>query len=309
MYSFRIRFTLPASIRLGIEDRTWEMAPDVSLRALGDELPINEASRLALHGAGFDTREGAEAGGARWRDALQAGFARNGVGVDFGERTARGIATAAGLKMRSEEQGCRVLNDEPGLSVFATEPTPKFVHVSASAVKIPSVDRTVRAINVAYALGPHHTPRQSLAYDLYSASFFATVADARLLMLMMAVETLLDPADRPEKVRAHVQSLIDQTKAAGLPKQEKESILGSMQWLFQDSVSRAGQKLAATLEGRTYMDLPPEKFFKKCYTLRSRLAHGDVPRPSFEEVNMMNGPLEQFVGQLLCPKLLEAVPD
>lgn len=128
-------------------------------------------------------------------------------------------------------------------------------------------------------------------------------------MLMMAVETLLDPADRPEKVQAHVQSLIDQTKAADLPEQEKESILGSLKSLFQDSVSRAGQKLAATLEGRTYMDLPPEKFFKKCYTLRSRLAHGDVPRPSFEEVNMMNGPLEQCVGHLLCPKLLEAVPD
>lgn len=309
MYAFRIRFVLPDSIRLGIEDHRCDIALNVSLRAVSDDLPIKEVSRLALHGAGFDTQEQAEDEGTRWRDALEACFARIGVGVDFGERTAGGVATEAGLQMLSEEHGFRVLNDEPGLSTFAEEPTPRFVTVSAEGMKFPSTDRMIRAIATAYNLGPHHTPAESLAFDLYSASFFTTVADARFLMLMMAVETLLSPENRPPKVAAHVRSLIEQTEAADLPADEKVSLLGSMQWLRQESIGRAGRRLASSLEGRAYMELPPTQFFSRCYETRSRLAHGAVPRPTFEEVNALAGPLELFVGHLLCPKLLEAIPD
>ena len=128
-------------------------------------------------------------------------------------------------------------------------------------------------------------------------------------MLMMAVETLLVPTDRPSEVQAHVRALIEQTEAAELPTSEKASLLGSLRWLLHESISQAGRKLASSLEGRTYMDLPPSKFFNRCYELRSRLVHGAMPRPSFEEVNTVTGPLEQFVGHLLCPKLLAAVPD
>ena len=137
MYAFRIRFTLPDSIRLGIEDRRWDVVPSVSLRAVGDGLPIREAAQLALHGKSFESQEEAEIEGRHWRDALEGGSARIGVGVDFGERTARGAATEAGLKMLSDEHGGRFLNDDPGLSVFVEEPLARFVSVSAQAVKAP----------------------------------------------------------------------------------------------------------------------------------------------------------------------------
>ncbi|MGH3004423.1 MAG: hypothetical protein ACRDOS_00665 [Gaiellaceae bacterium] len=46
------------------------------------------------------------------------------------------------------------------------------------------------------------TEQQQLAFDLYSASFSEESADARFL-LMMAVETLLEPQKRSEAVAAH----------------------------------------------------------------------------------------------------------
>src|SRR5215207_4341102 len=66
--------------------------------------------------------------------------------------------------------------------------------------------------------------REHLAFDLYSASFFQPSADARFLMLMMALETLLDPQPRPQSVQDHVTQLLDWTKGAALPEAERASI-------------------------------------------------------------------------------------
>lgn len=52
---------------------------------------------------------------------------------------------------------------------------------------------------------------ERLAFDLYSGSFFQPSADARLLMLTMAVETLLDFQPRSEAARAHVTALMEAT--------------------------------------------------------------------------------------------------
>ena len=49
----------------------------------------------------------------------------------------------------------------------------------------------------------------NLSFDLYSAPGFQSSTDARLIMLVMAVETLLDLKPRPESSRAHVEHLMN----------------------------------------------------------------------------------------------------
>lgn len=104
-------------------------------------------------------------------------------------------------------------------------------------------------------------------------------------MLMMAVETLIEPAPRPDAVRAHVERVIALTKQADLPEVEKDSVVGSLRWLLNETICQAGRRLAESLKGRAYMEQTPAKFFTSCYELRSRLVHGYYPRPAFEEVN------------------------
>jgi hypothetical protein len=70
-------------------------------------------------------------------------------------------------------------------------------------------------------------------------------------MLMMASETLLVPADRHTEVRAHVSELIEQTETSNLPASEKASVIGSLRWLLQESISQAGRKLASSLDTDT----------------------------------------------------------
>jgi hypothetical protein len=149
----------------------------------------------------------------------------------------------------------------------------------------------------------------SLAFDLYSASTFQPSADARFVMLVMAVETLLDPKPRPESSLAHVEHLIGLTEAADLPDSERASLLSSLKWLRFQSIGQAGKTLAATLGERTYLDMTPPKFFAHCYDLRSRLVHGAALRPERREVDVAAAHLELFVSHVLSSELLDTVPD
>ena len=55
------------------------------------------------------------------------------------------------------------------------------------------------------------------------------------------------------------------------------------------------------------MGLDARKFFKVCYEIRSRLVHGQAPRPTRDEVGAVAAHLENFVGDLLSGPLLELV--
>jgi hypothetical protein len=225
-YGFRIRFRLPDSVRLGIGEVNWELASGVWMRSL---VKINPSRRHQP-----------------WHC---------GVGADFGEQSPRSYLSEAGMRWLEHQNGSpRVLNDEPGLSVFSLHPPPTFVGGSAALTKSPNEAKTKAAITLAFASGPHHTPAQRLAFDLYSASFFQPAADARLLMLMMAIETMLDPQDRDEATSAHVRELLSLTREADLPDSQKQSLLGSLEWMLQESISQSGRRLAASLTGRTYMN-------------------------------------------------------
>lgn len=103
---------------------------------------------------------------------------------------------------------------------------------------------------------------------------------------------------------AHVEQLIAATKASQLEPQEIESLVGHLRGLRNQSISQSGRILAGYLGSRSYMDKAPSEFFTHCYRLRSSLVHGEVPRPSREEVGRAAASMQQFVGDLISRELL-----
>ena len=152
------------------------------------------------------------------------------------------------------------------------------------------------------------------AFGLYSGSFNnGGNADSRYMLLFMALETLISRQKRPDDVQAHVNTLIEATKAAKLDATVQESLQGALRDLKLESISQAGQRLAATLGDRQYMNEPdepedPVTFFKRCYSLRNKLAHGKYPRPSREVVDRRAAALEVFMADLLAGPLLGIDP-
>jgi hypothetical protein len=313
-FCFRIRFHLGQRVRIGSPETrllltTSDDAEEVALQATETDTALKDATSLALRGHGYDNEPRAAAEAERWRGLLQKAFARVNVGADFGDRAAKGYFTKFGLQFLEERTGQRMLNDVHGTLVFECEPPPLFAGTNLTYFKSVQPERLTKALTAAIELGAVMSEGDQLAYDLYSASFSESSADARFALLMMAVETMIVLEPRPPAVREHIEELVAATKHADLTQAQIDSIVGSLSWLSNESISQGGRRLASRLGDRAYMDESPTRFFTECYDLRGKLFHGYAPRPSRSEVDSRAGSLELFVRDLLSIELLDRMPD
>lgn len=313
-FGFRVRFRLGPRLRIASTETTLLFTPrregeEVVLQGADVTKPINENAELLVYGKPYASEAEATQAGTEWVRIIKTAFVRVNLGADFGERSPKGFFTKHGLKWLEERSGGRsVVNDVHGLQVYE-EPRPYFARMDVTPVKGVQDERLLKAMAVAVQLGAVMPERDQLAYDLYSAATAESSADARFALLMMAVETMLDLEPRSEEVRAHVDRLIAETEASDLRENETRSIVGSLRWLYDESIGQAGRKLASRLGNREYMGEPAKRFFTNSYTLRSRLIHGEYPRPDRSEVDGRAGSLELFVRDLLSLDLLDRIPD
>jgi hypothetical protein len=308
-HAFRVRFRLGRRVRIHSDSDELTLADEatggesLTLRPR-DRVGFADADDLVLTGEAYEGEEAAEEAARRWVARLQSAFARLNIGADFGGRAPTGGFTDAGLRWLEETTGeGRVLNDVHGVMVFESAPPPKFAATGVAAVVGKPGERVVKMVQAAARLNIVMTEREQLAYDLYSASFSESSADARFVMLMMAAETLIESQPRSEAVAEHVRELIAATKTSSLGRDEIESIVGSLTWLYGESIGQAGRRLAQSLGDRRYADEEPPRFFTRCYDLRSKLVHGHHPRPDRGEVDQRAAALEVFVSDLLAGRL------
>jgi len=271
-YSFRIRFHLPDEYRVGINEPELiignYLGSDIVLRSNQADTPINESPTLILRGDNYASVEEAWNAGLHCKDVLTLAFAQNHIGADFGDRTPRSAFTNAGLERLKE--------------------------------------RLMETLKLAFEHNSNLSDQQRLAFDLFGTSFFQKSIDARFLMLMVAVETLLEQSMRSKEVQKHVKELIHLTKVSSvMSSNERNSIIGSLQSLNKESIGQAGRKLVKCLGNRTYGGQKPHTFFTTCYEIRSKLVHGYVPRPTRDDIASICVSLESFVGDMISYPLLD----
>ena len=193
-----------------------------------------------------------------------------------------------------------MLNDLPGLVTFASEPAPGFVRMGPFTV-IGGTGQEFFAIALPAAFTHSLPERLRLAFEFFSGSFFEPSPDGQLLMLTTAIETMLDLQPRPAEAQELVGHLLALTQqATSISEHERASLVGSLRWLMNESISQAGRKFARRLlHGRSYMDMTPDAFFRHCYDLRSALAHGRARESTRKEVRRVVGLLQFFVADLI----------
>jgi hypothetical protein len=279
----------------------------VVLRAIGSEgETLGNATVVGLFGTGYPTEVEARRAADRCRTVLERSFAAVGIAADFGDRTPTGINISTHLLTALSEaaDGHPVMPERHSLVVFEeTNKFPVFISMGARGYASPQRDTLMRAITSDLAAEPL-TPAHRLAFELHAASFGSGIADARFMLLMMALETLIDQARRSADVRQHVEWLISETRKSTLDEEERRSLEGSLRWLYVESISQAGRRLVESLGDRMYESMTPVKFFTRCYDMRSKLAHGHVPRPTQEEVGLLAASLQVLVGQLIAGREL-----
>jgi len=207
-FSFRHRIELHEPQSLPVSECELVLADTgesrVVLVSRGRDTDIYQTQHLELLGSGYESEVEAHRAGEGWRSILQRVFAANRVGADVGDRAPEGGLIPAGREA-IEEKGrdlgheIQALTDKHGLIVFQSDPTPVFIGMTGTGYAPVSADRFTRALNAPASRTPT-TSRERTAYDLFAASFRRSIgAEARLLLLMTAVEVLMD--QRPEERR------------------------------------------------------------------------------------------------------------
>ena len=257
-YSFRVRFTRSPTDTIECTESEVVLpftggGATLSLRNKKSDEPIKEAEHLALIGLGYASSLEAHNAGTFFETVIMVALARVRVGADFGYRAAKGLFTTEGLKWLEQQHGQRVLNDAHGLMVYATEPKPRFALSQAKMLRGASRDSFLAAFEAATHAKPSFSERERLAFSLFNASFFQPTADSRFLLLVMAVEALIEPFPRSQESQDHVKSLIAATQIAPISPADRDSMLGTLRWLKKESINQAGKRLVASrLSGRHY---------------------------------------------------------
>jgi len=310
-YCFRLRFRV-GRVRIESTDTVLALTdPDthpeiVRLAAADTDQPLNATQEYQVTGRSYATEEAASLAAKRWQGVIEKTFARNKIGADFGRTAPTQWLSPELLAQHEAEQGTTVIQDRLGATVFEGEPEPRFLkwtledyrgrypaHLQVVAAAADKRDITMSA-------------PERLAFELFSASFWPSLyPDARFMLMMMALETLIEPGSRSDEAVAHVDELIHATQESGLAKQDVDSLVISLRHLRTESIGRAGKRLVERLGGRRYMDHTPKQFFQSCYDFRSRLVHGGTDRPSRDDVEGYSVELEVLLMDLLSFELLD----
>ncbi|MEA1899469.1 MAG: HEPN domain-containing protein [Thermodesulfobacteriota bacterium] len=309
-YSFRTRFYRSPTDTLNIDSSKWELPLAEEGRFLvlcsnKKEDTIQNSTTIVFKSDGWPSENDALKAANKYVNALMLTLARLRIGADFGNRGPKSAFANAGLDMIGAKTGCRVLNDEHGLMFYESEPLPKFATMSADFLRGVNQNHFEQIFTHAINFSRDITERERLSMKLFNASFFQKSADSRFLVLVMAIEALLEPAPRSPSARAHVEKMISATKETNsLSPEEKNSFIGALKWLFNESINQAGRRLARSHLGeRTYANKSAESFFSYCYTLRSKLVHGANPLPSQQDIGSAVAQLEVFVSDILSGEL------
>jgi hypothetical protein len=312
-FTFRYRLNLSPRSRIGLETVSWKTPlgrgePEAVLASPDGETPISASDRLVFKSEGWSSEDEAASAGRRCFPALALTLARLRVGADYGDRAPKGGFTEVGLGLLERQRGHRVLNDAHGLMVYGSEPAPVFAALGGvRPVATSPADRFEKHMHALMASAPQLRERDQLALVLFNSSFFQDGSDARFLLLMMSVEALLDLPARSDAAVAHVDALLTMTRGSEvLTRAEKDSMVGSLNWLKRESITQTGKTLAALRLGeRKYSEKPAPRFFAYCYGLRSVLVHGGAPYPTRDEVGRTAAQLEVFAADLLTSQYLD----
>ncbi|WP_133126010.1 HEPN domain-containing protein [Pseudohalioglobus lutimaris] len=221
--------------------------------------------------------------------------------MDVGKDKASGFVSNYVKDKVFDEHGVVMIDDVHGVTAYSEEyPTTCSSIFTTGLVNVRNAEfftgKLIDLISESYAL----SEQLKLAMELMTSSFFESSSRARFLTLVLAAESILSPEDRSTEVHSVVDELRNVAKSANLSDQEKRSILGTLNWLYKDSISQSLRKMALVhLPNKTYQDLPSHKFIQKCYEARSKLVHSGTVDEEKHNIGTLAANLEVYLKDML----------
>jgi hypothetical protein len=155
-------------------------------------------------------------------------------------------------------------------------------------------------LSALYETAPEISDKERLALELYGASHYEKSDRARFITLVLAAEVLLEPRERENSTKEIVRGLIEYTKGSQLGKEEKDSIIGSLRWLYKESISKSLRDMIERhLGAREYGNMIAKKFIDHCYAIRSKLVHTGKVNTEVIHLGKLASQLKRLLSDLL----------
>lgn len=303
-FRFRFRFHIANKGLLTGENNNIEFSlPNGRIASLHtiDADKFSEATRFVILSGGYSTEEEALEYGYKVKDAVLCYGVKFRVGVDVGNDRASGFLSKFVKDKIFNEQGVKMIDDVHGVTAYSEKYPTSSISVSAvGLINARASDFFADQINILLVNDIKIVDSIKLAMELMTSSFFESSSRSRFLILILAAESILTPNDRPAEVQTLVDELKKHTKASAITEIDKNSILGSLNWLYKDSISKSLKKMAIRyLPGKIYDGMPSEIFIKRCYDARSKLVHSGMVEESEYNIGTLAANLELYMKDML----------
>ncbi len=204
------------------------------------------------------------------------------------------------LEERMTEKKIKLENEFFGAKVFSSGSA--FIGVNTPMlIGNSSIYRFEELLNKYCRLKYKKSDNLLRAIEIYNSSNFLTVINrsARFILLMSAVETLIDQPTISKRLQNSIDSYMKRLKKLKIKKEEIESIQGSLKALKRKSIKSSGKILIEYLfdNDKRYNGFPPSTFFSKAYDLRSKFVHYGLTKTKDLDVNTIQ--MQDFVKEMI----------
>lgn len=305
-YTFRIRLNRVYEHTINIDESSFELKiKDNSfvfqLRS-NDSKSIKNSTSWVFYSSGYKSEEEAKENGENFLKVIFLVFTKLKIGAEFGLLSYDSKFNSFGRLLFPDQRDPRLLDDILGLTIYETEPEPEFKLAPVSTIiGTPSV-KLIETFNWAIDKYEKVTAKRRIAYELFLSSYFYQSITTRFIILIIAIESLLEPKYRSLSTINFINKIISRFKnEGGIHSSDRESIINVLYSLKKESIGKTGKEFSTRLLGNNkYSDLTPAQFFMKCYALRSKIVHRGITKFERTEVKNLIGHLENFVSDLLC---------
>jgi len=307
LYDFRLRFNFPEAYRINsdveeIELLVLPLGERIRLNSGAIGTPIKDHNQAAVLGGPYTSKYQARAAAAKSKRALLYWAIDERLGIDFGDGKQRSTFTNEGLAMLEKQHGYLLRNDIHGIDVYEHIERLKFISSNLKATVGKNPRKLISTFQREYLNSRQLTKKQVLASEIYASSFFDVSSRSRFITLVTAVEALLEPLERSDKVKALVKEFKATTRKSKID--EWESIIGSLEQLKRQSIGQAGRTLADHLIPNEFFDgQSSADFFTRCYDLRSRILHRGTIEDDSVDIWHLANVMGDFVHRLLLAAL------
>lgn len=304
-FEFRLRFNLLGNDHLKCDDEELELVRSddgkrIRLRAGPRGSPIKSSSQIAITGGPYQSEGEALRVAQLAREAVVVWAVKQRLGVEFGDGKLRRFITDSGREHYQRQLGHPIRNDQLGIDVYEMQEGLLFASISLDLSVDKRADTFVDQFREGITMPLHLSEKQRLAAELYCFSFFDTSFRSRFITLVTAVEALLNPAVRSDNVERLVDDVKNMLSSLETDDATRESMRGSLDYMKYESIGQAARSLAASLLGnRKYGGARADRFFNRCYKLRSEIVHRGKPSDSTVDLLQESNALQAFVADLL----------